>query len=362
MKNDLLNLRLANQHITTAKYKKPEQLVSWLGAVQAQDFAGAKWALGLRLRGVTDEQIEKLFSTGKILRTHVMRPTWHFVSPADIHWLLDLTAARIRQTCATAYRSYQLDSATISRANDAIIKAVEGGRQLTRNRIGEVLLQAGIETNSLRLAHIMMRAELDKVVCSGAREGNQFTYALLDERAIAGKKYSREESLAMLAGCYFKSHAPATLSDFAWWSGLTYADAKAGFEMVKNNFKTTGDDKKKFILPRKPIAKSKPRGVLLLPNYDEYTVSYKDRSEMFDSRHAAKISRGGNLLFSNTVVIDGMVCGTWQRTIKKDYVDVDVSMFTRISKTHEKEIVKTAACYATFLNKELGKTAIKLFS
>src|SRR6266571_3866 len=232
---NIAHRRLHNQHITRRTLETPQALVEWLGAVQAQDFAAAKWALGLRLQGVTDEDIEQAFTDGAILRTHVMRPTWHFVSPADIRWLLALTAPRVNTVNASWYRKLELDDALFLSSNAVLAKALQGGKQLTRPELVSVLQQAGIATGDvLRFTYIMIRAELDGIVCSGARQGKQFTYALLDERAPQARTLDHDEALAEFARRYFTGHGPATLQDFVWWSGLSVADARAGLDMVKS--------------------------------------------------------------------------------------------------------------------------------
>jgi DNA glycosylase AlkZ-like len=188
---DIAHRRLANQHIVQPTFKQPGDVVRWLGAVQAQDYAGAKWALGLRLRGVTDDDIDQAFGAGSILRTHLMRPTWHFVTPLDIGWLLALTGPRVHAVNGYMYRKLELDSAIFKRSNATLAKALRGGKQLTRNELRGVLQKAGIATDGeLRMGYLMMRAELDGLVCSGARRGKQFTYALVDERAPRAKTWS----------------------------------------------------------------------------------------------------------------------------------------------------------------------------
>nr|MDQ6908888.1 winged helix DNA-binding domain-containing protein [Chloroflexota bacterium] len=230
---DIAHVRLHNHHIAGTKLAAPDAVVRWLGAVQSQDYAGAKWAVGQRMHDTTDAALDQAFADGAILRTHVMRPTWHFVAPADIRWLLALTAPRVNATNAYHYRKHGLNDATFARSNAALTNALRGGAQRTRTELASVLQQAGIATNDLRLGLIMMRAELDGVVCSGARRGKQFTYALLDERAPPAETLARDEALAELTRRYMTSHGPATVQDFVWWSGLTMTDAKAGLEMVK---------------------------------------------------------------------------------------------------------------------------------
>src|SRR5579859_6568453 len=204
---DIAHQRLLNQHIAGAPFEKPVDAVQWLVAVQAQDYAAAKWAVGLRLQCATDDDIEQAFASGAILRTHLMRPTWHFVTPADIRWMLMLTAPRVLATIAYYDRTLELDGATLLRSNHALVKALEGGKQLTRTELAPALQQAGIACNNLqRLGHIIMHAELDGIICSGARRGKQFTYALLDERVPQSRTLDREEALAEFARRYFTGH------------------------------------------------------------------------------------------------------------------------------------------------------------
>ncbi|HEY2580596.1 MAG TPA: winged helix DNA-binding domain-containing protein, partial [Mucilaginibacter sp.] len=235
---DIAKQRIHNQHIATQIFKKSEDLVKWLGAMQAQDYAGAKWAIGLRLQNSNDAAIDKAMAEGSIIRTHVLRPTWHFVSPADIRWMIELTAPRINALSASMFRQLNLDSAIFKQSNDALAKALEGGKQLNRAEVMTVLNDAGVATDDLRFIHLLMRAELDKVICSGGRQGKQFTYALFDDR-VPSNNFSKEEALMELARRYFTSRGPATLQDFTWWSGLTATDTKAALETVKSELTKT---------------------------------------------------------------------------------------------------------------------------
>src|SRR6266487_1491890 len=232
---DIAYKRLHNQLITQQTFEKADDVVRWLCAVQAQDYAAAKWALGLRMQNSTDDMIEQAFTDGTILRTHMMRPTWHFVLPADIRWMLALTAPRVKAAIAYYSRTLGLDDTIFTQSNTLLAKALQGGKQLTRAELVSVLQRAGIATDNLqRIGHIIVRAELEGIICSGARRGKQFTYALLDERAPQARMLDRDEALSELARRYFTSHGPATLQDFVWWSGLTIADAKTGLEMVRS--------------------------------------------------------------------------------------------------------------------------------
>jgi hypothetical protein len=232
---DIVQLRLHNLFISNPQLKDPVHALECLGAVQAQDFAGAKWALGLRIPGATDNQVERSFNEGAILRTHILRPTWHFVTQADIRWMLALTAPRVHSINGTMYRKLELDSTIFKRCNAVLVKTLGGEQHLTRAELRGVLQSAGIDTrDNYRMSYLVMQAELDGIICSGPRRGKQFTYALMDERAPQARVLERNEALVELARRYFLSRGPATVHDFAKWSGLTVADARLGLEAVQD--------------------------------------------------------------------------------------------------------------------------------
>jgi hypothetical protein len=355
MKNsDIALQRLTNQRLSAPDFKRAADVVHWLGAVQAQDYYAAKWALGLRMQAATDETLEKAFAAGEILRTHVMRPTWHFVTPADIGWLLRLTAPRINAATSYYYRQLELDEAVFKRTNKAIAKALQGGRQLTREALRSVVQRAGVAANDRpddpqRFNNILFRAELDAVICSGARQGKQFTYALFDERVPETKPRSRDESLADLTRRYFTSHGPAALPDFVWWSGLTVKDAKSGLDMVQRHLlKEVIDDKTYWrSASALPVKRASPVAHLL-PSFDEYLVSYKDRSAAFAANTSKQLSRGNNIIGS-VIVIDGRVVGEWKRSLEGQTVRITLNYFAPVSKAERQLVADAADGYGAFL-------------
>ena len=347
---DIVRHRLYNQRISTSPFSKPSEVVRWLGAIQAQDYAGAKWALGLRLRRITDTNIEQAVADGSILRTHVLRPTWHFVAPEDIRWLLALTAPRIHAANAYYYRSLELDQALFARSSVALVKALRDGQQLTRAELAAVLRQAGIKGSGLRLVYLIGSAELGGIICSGARRGKQFTYALLDDRVPPTKTLERDEALAELARRYFTSHGPATEEDFMWWSGLTRADIRSGLEMVKQQmaYEVT-DGKTYWFAASGPLASKSSQAAFLLPNYDEYIVGYTDRTAIFDSSHSNKLDARGNPLFQHTILVKGRIVGTWKRILKKDALVIETKLFTRLTKAEDRSVALAIRRYGEFL-------------
>ncbi|MFN8459339.1 MAG: winged helix DNA-binding domain-containing protein [Anaerolineae bacterium] len=346
---DITHQRLNNQHLEGRRPARPEDVVAWLGAIQAQDYAGAKWALGQRVQGADDAVVEQAFTEGAILRTHVMRPTWHFVAPADIRWLLALTAPRVHAINAYMYRQLELDDALCARSNQVMAEALAGGHYLTRAELGTVLARAGIIAEGMRLGYIMHRAELDAIVCSGPRRGKQFTYALLDERAPQAKTLSREEALAELTRRYFTGHGPAMVQDFAWWSGLTVADVKEGLEMVKDSLiRETVGAQTFWLAPDMPLVKGPSPAIYLLPNYDEFLISYRDNRSAVDPKHV-RLFTLGNVIFNHFVVLDGRVIGSWKRTFEKKTVVIVLRLFETVSKAQSRAIQAAAERFGRFL-------------
>lgn len=346
-KSEVVSERLHNQKLAAPNFRKPAEVVRWLGAVQAQDFRAAKWALGLRMRETTDAIIEEAYNEGLIIRTHLMRPTWHFATPEDIRWLLELTAPRVNIACGSNYRKFELDNETFKRSNKALASALKGGKHLTRSALKNILNQSGVAANdAVRLAHILLRAELDCVVCSGPRLGNQFTYALFDERVPATKTLNRDEALAKLTERYFKSHGPATLQDFVWWSGLTTADARQGLASIDRHLKQELLDEKTYHRPRSTPPSSKTsHEAYLLPAYDEFFVAYKDREAIFELDDS--ISAQG--ILGPTVFVNGKIGGTWQRTNATKSVSISSSATCRLTKRESSAIARAAERYAAFL-------------
>jgi hypothetical protein len=333
--------RLHNQKLSSPGCKKAVDVVRWLGAVQAQEYAAAKWALGLRMRAATDLDVEHAFNEGQILRTHLMRPTWHFVAPDDIRWLLALTAPRVNAKAGPNFRQYKLDAAVFKQTNKVLSRALQGGKHRTRAELKAALNKSGVAADDvIRLAHIMLRAELDGVVCSGPRIGKQFTYALLEERVPPAKVLTRDEALAKLTERYFTSHGPATLHDFVWWSGLTIGDAKRGVEMLERDLRNEMFHDKTYWRPRaKHSARFSPYPARssayahLLPAYDEYNVAYKHREAGLGP----------------TVIVDGQAVGTWKATIEKQSLTVTVTPARVLNQSERLAIAEAADRYGAFL-------------
>ena len=346
-------LRLHNQFISRPILETPEAVVGWLVAVQSQDYGGAKWAVGQRAAGINDAVVEKAFTDGTILRTHVMRPTWHFVLQDDIRWLLNLTSPRVDKILATYDRKMGLERAEILRGGKLMAKALAGHSYLTRAELADVLEKDGINTRDgeLRLTHLVMHAELDGVICSGPRRGKQFTYALIDERAPNARTLSHDEALAELSRRFFTSRGPVTAADFSWWSGLTMGDCRKGLEMVKDGLESEMVDGREYWFAplTEPVTVDKSPTAYLLPNYDELVSAYKDRSAMFDMQYAPKLDPRGNVVFNHFILLDGQLVGTWKRTINTKNIVVEYHPFFELSAAQKKAVDKEFARFGEFV-------------
>jgi hypothetical protein len=347
---DIANLRLQNQGISRGTFEKPAEVVDWLVALQAQDYYGAKWSLGLRMQEATDSEIDRAFNDGSLLRTHLLRPTWHFVTPKDIRRLLALTAPRVHAASAYMYRRTELDEATFQRSDAVLANALTGGKYLTRDELRIILENALISTgDGVRMSYLMMHAELEGIICSGPRRGKQFTYALLEEHVPPSKTLLREEALAELAGRYFRSRGPATVQDFSKWSGLTVADARAGLEAVKSGLEHETVNGRSYWFPASPSSKkfASPTAYLLSV-YDEYVSSYKDRSAMAGEDLTKLFNAMGNAL-QYVLLIDGKFVGTGKRTLKKDAVRVQLNPLRELTQEENQAIVEAAERFGAFL-------------
>ncbi|MEP7075775.1 MAG: winged helix DNA-binding domain-containing protein [Acidobacteriota bacterium] len=345
-KTDIAKLRLRNQRIADKSFSRASQVVSWLGAVQAQDYNMAKWALGLRMSGATTASVEAEIDSGAIVRTHVMRPTWHFVPAVDVRWLLDLTAPRIESAARSRQRSLELDAKTLNRTTKIIARALEGQNHLTRQELMTVVARKGILTNPQRGIHIMFKAELDGVVCNGKRRGKQFAYALLDERVPQTSPLPKEEACARLAARYFTSHGPATIRDFIWWSGLSPADAREGLNLVRLKLVSDEVEGQTYWSDPAEIGPTR-KSVHLLPAFDEFTVSYCDRTASVRPELMKDVTVG-HAIFRPIVVVDGRVAGIWIRKYAKSGPEIDYTFFEDLKRSEQAMLRRAEKQYRAF--------------
>jgi hypothetical protein len=350
MMTDIASQRLWNQHLIGKPLPSPEVVVRWLGAVQSQDYLGAKWGIAQRTTGTTSGAIDELFNAGGILRTHVLRPTWHFVAPDDIRWMLELTRPRVHAVNAHYYRKLELDDETLRRSSALLANELAGGNFRTRKELAVVLEIGGISATGPRLGYLMMYAELEGLICSGPLRGKQFTYALLDERAPLSPGFARDEALAELTVRYFSSHGPATVRDFGWWSGLTIAEGKRGIATAGDRLtsRNVGDETFWFT-GESSFPEVSPPIAHLLPNYDEFLVAYKDHVPSFDPMVYANLDPESDILFAHILSIDGFVVGGWRRSIGRAEAVISVTLLRQLSEAERVELANACDRFGAFM-------------
>ncbi|MCI0708879.1 MAG: winged helix DNA-binding domain-containing protein [Chloroflexi bacterium] len=344
--------RLQNQQIEYPRLKNPAEILSWMGAIQGQDYPGAKWSIGLRLPGSTDAQIEQAVADKQIARTWLMRGTLHLVASADISWMVELLAPRIIAISQPRYRELELDEQTFLQSNDVLVKALEGGQQRSRKDLFVVLEQHGISTKGQRGVHILHRASLDGLIFQGGMQSNNNPYFMRFDEALPDvKSMPRDAALAELARRYFTSRGPATLQDFLWWSGLLVGDARAGLEAVKSDLLEETIAGISYWRSANAMVAQSPGSpcVYIPPGFDEYLLGYKDRDAVLGPQHALKVCPGKNGIFFPTIVIDGRVVGVWKRTIKKDKVVIDPQPFTSLTEVEETAFIAAAQRFGEYL-------------
>jgi len=349
--------RMRSQLLTGNPKLTPHEVVAHFGAVQAQDFLGALWAIGLRMRGGTDADVERDVAERKIIRCWPMRGTLHFVAAEDARWMLELLASRsMTRSRGRLEREFGLDAATLRRARTLIERALRGGHALTRGEIYAMLERGGIATGASRGLHILYALSHERVICFGPRRGKQPALVLLDEWLPEPSRKTREESLAELARRYFTGHGPATAADLVWWSGLTVKSASEAISLAANDLERETIDGNPMWSSRTPIsAPRSPRAVHLLPPFDEFMVGYKDRSAMIAPEHVKAVNIGGGMI-NAVLVINGLVTGRWSRALNPKSVDFTISPFRALTASETRAIEREVSRYGEFVGRE-GRVA-----
>lgn len=341
--------RLFNQSIAVTSFETPSELVAWMGFVQAQDYLGSLWALGLRLSHATEASVEQAVADRTIVRTWPARGTLHFVAAPDIRWMLELLTPRVIKLTAGRYRQLSLDEDTFSRAGKVILQALQGGNRLARPQMYQVLEQGDISTAGQRGIHILGRLAQEGLICFGPRHGKQHTFVLLDEWVPGVKSMPRDQALGEMARRYFTSHGPAFLQDFTWWSGLTTADARSALEIAAPHLEQGNFEGRTYWLSssHKDYLETPPVAYLL-PAFDEFLVAYTDRSAVLDPQYLKLANAGGGIL-NPTIVVGDQVVGTWKRTLKKNMVTVNPDWFSPLSEDQGYAFKHALTRYAAFL-------------
>ena len=351
---DISIIRMHNQRLATSSCAGAQELAGHMGALQAQSYRMVKWALGLRLGGTTKEDIEQAIADGKIIRTHLLRPTWHFVAAKDLRWMLKLTAPRIKVAARSRQKQLGLSEELISRSKVVVGDALAKEKYLSRKELVVKLEEAGFENKDNLASHLLLHAELDGIICNGPSKNNNYTYALLDERIPGFEKFTKDEALAELVRRYFQSHGPATLEDFTWWSGLTKTSARKALEMIGPDFTSAEIGSQEYWFDEKQSLGNDSEQAYLLPAYDEFIISYRNRDMIIPEGENRKKAISNNGIFRPVILHNGQVIGLWKRSVKKEAVYVELDFFERPSKKIRSRVETAAEKFAFFLGKKLN--------
>lgn len=358
MKNeDISRVRLINQCISSRKAGTPGELMNHMGAFQAQDYPMAKWAVGLRLRESGEEIINSAIDKGELLRTHLLRPTWHFVASKDIYWMLELSAAGIKTLMKSRNRELGLTKEIFRKSNRLLRRTLSNNNNITRDELIALFKKSKLDTTENRASHLLMEAELDGIICSGKSKGKKITYALLEERVKDYERLNKEDSLARLAQIYFKSRGPATVYDFAWWSGLNISDVRKAIEMISNEIISFETDSNIYWMYEEPAGYSgySPE-LFLLPAYDEFLLSYRDRSASMISENYKKII-SSNGIFRPLIVYMGKIIGTWKKTSKQNSNVLEFNYFKKPTAKIKSLVNNEAERFALFTGRIIRDAA-----
>ncbi len=357
-KNQLALQRLHNQFLSTSYPGSLGELMAALGAVQGQDYLGTLWSLGLR-SGLDQAQVEAGYAqpgeAATIVRSWVLRGTLHFVHARDLVWMVDLVAPRLLNGLARRYRELELDAVTCQRSDDLLARTIQSEGPLERKALLSRLEAAGISTAGQRGIHLLQHASLQGLIYQAAVRRNQAVFEL-SERLPPGTQFAtREAALAELARRYFTSHGPATIQDFTWWSGLTATEARQALKAVQAELASMSVSGVTYWMADDTPAEPEivPERVYLLPGFDEYLLSYKDRTASISPEHQRLWMSNTNGMLLNTIMIDGQVVGQWQRSLMKKNVQVGVFRFVALSDRQEAALTEAARRYAQFLGLEL---------
>ena len=345
--SDVLLTRIRNQRLAGDGFERVEDVVRWFGAVQGQDVLASLWALGLRVPGSTEGEIEKAIEDGGLLRTWPMRGTIHYVPAEDAKWMLDLMTPRIVAGSAKRYRDLGLDEIAFESARKEIQAILEGGKVVARPDLVRHLESRGISMSGQRGYHILYHLAQQGFLCLGPRVGKQPTVVLLDEWVPESRKLTREEGLAEIATRYFRSHGPATLHDFAWWTGLTVADCRAAMDGISSRLEEWKDgDRTLWHTPTRD--EGEPERVMLLPFVDEYTVGYRDRSDFLKPEYTERTFHG----LMSVVISDGEIVGMWKRKLAAKKVAVELDLFRDLDGNERRSLNNVLRRYGEFLGKD----------
>ena len=325
-------------------------IVEWFGAMQAQEVNSGLWSLGVRLPGATLDDVQAALERREAIRTWPMRGTVHWVPPADARWMLELMGVRALAGAEKRRATLGLDEKTVDRGVEILATALAGGKRLTRAECLAALTAGGVTVTGQLGYHLLWYASQRAVTAIAPHVGKEQTFVLLDDWVPESRRPSREEALGIIALRYFRSHGPTTRKDFAGWTGLTMADARAGIAVAGPALAAVQvEGVEMFAAPEVLDADAGGGGWLALPGFDEYLLGYKDRSMMAAAEQLAAVIPGGNGVFQSTIVRDGRVVATWKRVLARKGVTVTVQPLIPLTSRDRQSAADALQPYADYL-------------
>lgn len=352
---DIARLRLVNQGLEVPSFASPLEVVRWFGAIQSQDLPASLYAIGLRMRRASEDLVELSLTDRSVVRSWPMRRTIHCMAAEDVRWMIRMLGHRGITRMKPYYRAMNITEKDLARAGRLLESALARGTQLTRGELYERLDAEGVATKTqdvpMRGLHFLVHWSQAGLICLASRRGKQPTFALLEDWTPRGRDLSGDDALAELASIYFRAHAPATVKDFAWWSGLAMGEAKRAVHLAGDLLcSATVDGVAYWLMRDAPEAPSGPLPLLLLPAFDEYTVAYADRSVSVDRTLLPTIAHG----LAPNILVNGRIAGTWKRTISAQRtVAVIPSLLRTLNRKEQSQLAHAMTLYAKFLECQL---------
>ena len=343
-------LRTYGHQLAEPGFEDAKELVAHMGAVQGQDLEMCKWAVGIRLKQPSLAHVREALDSGRIVRTHILRPTWHLVSADDIRWMLDTCGKRLRSAYMTSWgKHWDVDEEKYAQFRNAAGNLLTGTDGLTMQELTAALNEAGHAWNQDQVKTMLSIGEVEGLVCNGREKNRKHTYALLEERVPAAAGISKEEALSRLASRYFRSHSPASLEDFMWWSGLSGPEARAAVAPIAHELIADRYEDRKLYVHEAGIRENVPdEEAHLLPPYDEYLISYRDRTHVLDPKHSAKAHNNYGI-FHPVILYKGRIAGNWKKVSKKGGIEIETTFFQKAGAPGKRKIQAAIDRYIDFL-------------
>ena len=348
---DIARWRLRSQHLVAPFAGSSSEAVGWLLAVQAENPGQAIWAVASRTRDPGGTNLASLLDDGDVLRTHVLRPTWHFVRAEDIGWLLELTGPRVQRVTGQQLRTaHGLDERAIEHAVAAVTQALASRGELTRVQLADELRERGVRGIPQMLMILLAHVELVGLICSGRLVDGEHSYALMADRVAASRRLGRAEALAELAVRYFTGHGPATERDLAYWATLTLTDVRAGLDQVRDRLDSFEHDGRTFWhVPAEPPAGPQQPAGHLLQILDETYRGYQDSRWVLDA--AGDVPRTRETT-AGMALVDAQIVAAMRRTIANDHVQFDLRPYRTLRTAEIEALERAATRYGDYLRLE----------